>query len=77
MRSCKCLHIFIFCTLQINVAQRLGPKVLSKWTTLPQRKISLKRTNGSKDWAQSAGMDNSSPRKNLLEKEPMDNNVPL
>jgi hypothetical protein len=44
---------------------------------LSPKKNLLKRTNGSKDWAQSAGMDNFSPRKNLLEKEPMDNNEPL
>jgi hypothetical protein len=28
-------HIY-FCTLQINVAQKMGPKVVPKWTTFSQ-----------------------------------------
>jgi hypothetical protein len=35
-------HVY-FCTLQINVAQKMGPKVVPKWTTFPQRKISFKK----------------------------------
>jgi hypothetical protein len=42
-------HIY-FCTLQINVAQKMGPKVVLEWTTFPQGKISLKNNQWLKRW---------------------------
>jgi hypothetical protein len=42
-------HIY-FCTLQINAAQKMGPKVVPKRTTFPQGKISLKKNPSLKRW---------------------------
>ncbi len=63
-----CAHIY-FCILQINVAQKMGPKVVPNGQLFLKEKSLWKRTNGSKDGAQSsAKMDNFSPKKNLFEK---------
>jgi hypothetical protein len=40
-----------FCILQINVAQKIGPKVVPEWTTFSQGKVSLKKNQWLKRWS--------------------------
>jgi hypothetical protein len=39
-----------FCILQINVAKKIGPKVVPEWTIFPQGKVSLKKNQWLKRW---------------------------
>jgi hypothetical protein len=42
-------HIYLF-ILQINVAQKMGSKVVPEWTSFPQGRISLKKNQCLKRW---------------------------